>query len=242
MGGGFTPVRPLRASAEVVLQLEDAIMEGHLELGDRLPPERELADAFGVSRASIREALQVLQSIGVLEATRGQGSASGSVLTAHQNRLAALLALHASIRRVPVADLVEVREALEVLAVRGAARRCPEPGDLEALVAEMRLASSDDQFLELDNEFHQTVAWLSGNSLVPVLMEALREAMARHMLRAFSLLDDPASERVQLVAQHAEVVELIARGDAEAAAATLTAHIRGFYSRVLGDTEAKGGG
>jgi hypothetical protein len=103
MSGGFTPVRPLRVSAEVVLQLEDAIMEAHLELGDRLPPERELADASGSAVARFKRHCGYSSRSG--SSRRGKGSASGSVPTAHQNRIATLLALRASIRRVPMADL-----------------------------------------------------------------------------------------------------------------------------------------
>lgn len=214
-------------------RLGEAIMAGQLALGDRLPPERQLAGSLGVSRGSLREGLRALESIGVLEARRGQGSSSGSVLVARRDRLASLLALHTAIRRVPLADLVEVRVALEAMAARGAAQRCRDPGELEGLVAAMRSAGSDLEFMELDNEFHQTVARLSGNVLLPLLMEALREAMVRQMLAAFATLEDPASERKRLLDEHARVTELIVRGDSEAASAALVQHIRCFYSRLL---------
>src|SRR2546421_4807243 len=98
--GSFAPVRVRRAFEDIIVQLEDAIMDGRLGPGDRLPPERELADVFGVSRTSLREALRALESIGVLEAKRGQGRASGSTVAVRHGRLAGLLALHAAIQRV----------------------------------------------------------------------------------------------------------------------------------------------
>src|SRR5204862_6394506 len=65
------PVRGRRAFEEILLQLEEAISAGHLSAGDRLPPERELATRFQVSRTSVREALRVLETLGIVSVRRG---------------------------------------------------------------------------------------------------------------------------------------------------------------------------
>src|SRR2546428_371248 len=79
--GMFTPVRKLRTHEEVVAQIEGYIIDGRLRPGDRLPGERQLAEDFSVSRASIREALRVLESMHVLRIRTGTGADAGAVVT-----------------------------------------------------------------------------------------------------------------------------------------------------------------
>src|SRR5919198_6364811 len=88
----FRPVAHRRAFEDVIVQVEEAIAAGTLQPGDRLPPERELAHQLQVSRASVREALRILEAFGVIEARRGRGADAGSVVTTGgQNGLAGLL-------------------------------------------------------------------------------------------------------------------------------------------------------
>src|SRR5688572_15508990 len=95
---GFQPVPQRRAFEEIFFQIENAILEGRLGVGDRLPPERELAEIFQVSRPSVREALRVLETLGVLSSRRGTGADSGSIVSAGgDNGLGNLLRLHASL-------------------------------------------------------------------------------------------------------------------------------------------------
>ena len=82
LGSAFAPVKQRRAFEDIIVQVENAILEGRLRVGDRLPPERELAEIFNVSRASVREALRVLEAFGVLSARRGTGAESGSIVSA----------------------------------------------------------------------------------------------------------------------------------------------------------------
>ena len=107
----------------MILQVEDAIADGRLEPGDRLPPERELATTLGVSRGSVREALRVLEAFGVLAARRGRGADAGSTVTAEQNGLAGLLRIYASLLKVPLSDLVDIRVSIETMTARAAAAR-----------------------------------------------------------------------------------------------------------------------
>src|SRR5258708_1485513 len=74
----FQPVVPQRTFEAIVRQLKDAITGGLLQPGDRLPPERELAERFQVSRASVREALRVLETLGIVGMRRGADN--GTVL------------------------------------------------------------------------------------------------------------------------------------------------------------------
>ena len=232
----FSPVRPRRTSEEIILQIQEAILEGRLGSGDQLPSERELAETFNVSRSALREALRVLEAMGALTARRGVGPQSGTVVGGSgDNPLSTLLLLFVRLRNVPLVDLMETRAALEVLNARRAASGAVggRSGELERLVAAMDSATDFTSFQKLDTEFHVAVARHSGNSLSPLFMEALREAMGREMLNAFPIVPDWVTEHGRLVSEHAEIARAIGAGDGEAAAAAVAAHIHGFYTRLL---------
>ncbi|MGH2946840.1 MAG: FadR/GntR family transcriptional regulator [Solirubrobacteraceae bacterium] len=229
----FRPIERRRAFEEVVLQIEEAIAAGDLRAGDRLPSERELAVIFEVSRNSVREALRILEAFGVIAARQGRGPDAGSVVTAvERNGLSGMLRLYATVLRIPLQDLVDVRVALEAMNARAAAAQ--DGADRVAdLAREMAPGLDKDAFLRLDTEFHVALARASGNSLAPLLMEALREAIAREMRRGFDTLEDWPGTRDRLAAEHVEIAELVAAGDAEAAALAVERHVRDFYRLLL---------
>jgi DNA-binding FadR family transcriptional regulator len=237
---GIKPVRPRRAFEDVILQLKQAVAEGRLTVGDRLPHERELAGLFGVSRQSVREALRMLEGFGVLSARRGVGPESGWTVSGDgTSGLSALLDLYSTLRGIPLADLLEVRESLEMLSARSAAARATtqERAALVAATKDMSAITDASEFLAADAEFHVMIARASGNNLAPLLMEAIRESMARVMLVAFSQLTDWEAERKLLASEHLDIANKIRTGQGEAAAQALHAHICGFYGRVLSDAE-----
>jgi GntR family transcriptional repressor for pyruvate dehydrogenase complex len=238
----FAPVRQRRAFEEIVLQVEEAILEGRLSAGDRLPPERELAEIFGVSRPAVREAMRVLEAFGVITARRGSGSESGSTIASVEgsNGLGGMLRLYSALLCIPLSDLIDVRVALEETAVRASVAGATESefDRLGEIVGKMRDASTPERFLELDTAFHLTIAELSGNSALALLMGELREAVGRQMLRVFQRLDDFEPERQWLIREHARLVEVIRSRDEDTAVRAIRDHIRDFYSRALEDESA----
>ena len=245
LGSAFAPVKQRRAFEDIIVQVENAILEGRLKVGDRLPPERELAEIFNVSRASVREALRVLEAFGVLSARRGTGAESGSIVSAqNESPLSGLLRLYASLLQMPITDLLDVREALEMLTARQAAERAgPEDIDrLGEIIETMRRTKSPEEFLAVDTDFHMTLARASGNSVAPLILGAVRDAIARQMLQAFQALEEAGrwnAERAFLVKEHAQLVQTIAAHDPEAAARAFSHHVHAFYTRVLSGPEAK---
>lgn len=235
----FAPVKRRRAFEDIIVQIENAIHEGRLTVGDRLPPERELAEIFQVSRASVREALRVLEAFGVLSARRGTGADSGSILSAqNESPLSGLLRLYASLLQMPLQDLLDVREAIEMLTARRAAERAsPEEIErLEGIIESMRNSRTPEDFLTLDTEFHVTLARASGNSVAPLIMGALRDAIAHQMLGAFKALEESGSwvsERAWLIREHAQLLQTVASKDPDAAAHAFSRHVHDFYQRVM---------
>jgi GntR family transcriptional regulator, transcriptional repressor for pyruvate dehydrogenase complex len=232
-GQPFRLVDQRRTFEQILLQVEEAIVDGRLQPGDRLPPERDLAQAFGVSRASVREALRVLEKFGVMVARRGTGSAAGSVVTEGQSGLQSAIRLHAGLMRIPVGDLVEVRAMLERIAAEKAATRTGggRADRLTEIVDAMRRTTGFDEFNELDAEFHVQLARASGNALLPVLMQALRGAMRRELLEAIDRRPDWRTERDRLVAEHERVITCIKASDPAAAGSAAHNHVMRFAPR-----------
>jgi GntR family transcriptional repressor for pyruvate dehydrogenase complex len=238
--GGFAakPVRPGRAFEGVILQIRQAMVEGRLGLGDRLPHERELATRFAVSRQSVREALRMLEGFGLLSARRGVGPESGWIVTDDGGAgLSVLLDMYASVQRISVWDTLEIRESLEMLSARGAAvgASAEEKAALVAMAHAMEHVTGSGEYLACDTDFHVAIATRSGNALAPLFMSAIRDAMARVMLTASRALPDWPAERALLTSDHIQIATLIEAGNGEAAAQALSAHIRGFYGRWLKD-------
>lgn len=226
-----------RAYEEIILQIEHAIAEGDLAEGDRLPGERELAETFGVSRASVREALRVLETLGVLVARRGTGADSGSVVTARgRHGLASALRLQSALQRIPIWDFVDLRTVMEAEAAERAAQLdAPPTARMHELIEAMSATTTASEYNKLDTSFHVELARVSGNALIPLLMETLRDLMQRAMVRGFERLQDWRAERDRLIGEHRHIVERIEAHDPEGARAAIRGHILRFYRETIGE-------
>lgn len=234
----WEPVRRVRTHEQVLAQIEQKILDGTLRAGEKLPSERELVTALGVSRTSVREALRALEAMGVIEARTGSGHSAGAVITGKSTpALTNLLRLHLALARISLADLVEIRVQLERNAALGAAAaRTPENiRQLAELITAMRSADSGYQeFNALDTEFHVSIARISGNALATDLMQALRGAVESEMAAAFARFDDWRAVAGSLVDEHEAILRAIEKGDGEAAAGLVDRHITSFYrDRVM---------
>ena len=233
----WQPLARSRTYELVLDQIEDQILAGRLNVGDRLPPERELAAMLGVSRSAIREALRVLEAQGVLRRPQvGTGPESGSIIAGTPTAgLTRMLRLHVALASFPLGDVVEARASLERASARLAAANATQQ-DLEHLC--LLLDKMDDPeltregFNDLDTDFHVALAEAAGNKLVSDMTIALRNAMRHTLLRIFANLDDWPAVMRRLLNEHRNVYEAVASHDARAAADLVEAHIRDFY-RVL---------
>lgn len=234
----WEPVRRVRTHEQVLAQIQQKILDGSLRAGQRLPSERELVSALGVSRTSVREALRALEAMGIIEARTGSGQDAGSVVIDKSTpAMTNLLRLHIALAKISLADLVETRVQLERNAARGAAsaRTGEDVRRLGGLVEAMRSTDSDyHEFNALDTEFHVTIARISGNALAADLMQALRGAVEHEMAAAFARFDDWRAVADALVDEHEAILRAIEEGDEDAAAKLVSEHITRFYrDRIL---------
>ncbi|PSL02460.1 GntR family transcriptional regulator [Haloactinopolyspora alba] len=217
----------------VLRRVEADLAAGRLRPGDRLPGERALAAEFEVSRPSVREAIRVLEAMGIVRTAVGSGPDAGAVIVTEPSApLTAILRLHLATRHLPMGDIVRTRVLLESWAVREAAGAA-ESLDLGPATALLDAMDDTDlapeRFHRLDAEFHVALAALAGNALVSTIMGSLREAIHGYVLEAAAQL--PGWDRVAdgLRREHRAVLAAVAAGEEDRAAELVTAHIEGFY-------------
>lgn len=221
----FTPIKPKKISAQIAEQIRNSIMSGEFVPGDRLPPERELAEMFGVSRPSVREALNILGASGLVEALQGGGTTVKSLMEQGSgNTLSDMI----RVEQERALDVIEVRKCMESWTAYFAAKRAL-PEDLrrmEQIIDGMRqnletLQPSED----LDANFHIVVARATHNVVWMHLMQNIFDAMKefqRGVWRAVYLTED---DQKQLFIHHQGVYQAINNRDAERARILMLEHL-----------------
>lgn len=217
----FQTIRPTRQYEAVVEQIRNAIFTGGLKPGDRLPPERELSQALGVSRVAIREALRVLQHSGLIEVRLGAGGgsfvraeASESVHQAFLTQLRLDIFGHG--------DLFEAKEALEPAIVAVAARKAT-PTDVQALrdnIAAMRTAEAA-AMPGLSYDFNRLLGQATQNNFLAQIMTTMAD-----LLRHIGFPEIPWEIWAVVLAQHEGIVDAIAAGDPLLASRRTEEHVQ----------------
>jgi GntR family transcriptional repressor for pyruvate dehydrogenase complex len=217
-----------RLYKQIVLQLQQDIVSGRLAPGDRLPAERDLAAQFGVSRASIREALSVLQSRGFIESRQGDGTIIRSTPDmALGAPLADQLARGAAIR-----NPLEVRSIFEPQTAYLAAERATE-AEIELMADLIRTQESviaaGGTGLEQDTAFHFAIARASHNDLIVTIVGHINEALRE--TREWSLRARGGS--ANSITHHHRILAAIVARDAAAARAAMAEHLADVQALAL---------
>ncbi|MGB1949721.1 MAG: GntR family transcriptional regulator [Marinobacter sp.] len=238
------PIRQHRLSDDIVEQLETLILEGTLQPGQRLPAERALAEQFGVSRPSVREAVQKLAARGLVISRQGGGNyVSDSLGSSFSDPLMNLLESRPEARR----DLLEFRHTLEADCAYYAARRATDLDrqqlqlafdELQACYAREPKASREEEGAA-DARFHLAIAQASHNLVllhtIRGLFDLLKRSVVTNIGGMYALRSDA---RDTLIAQHQALFDAIMAGRAEDARRIAGEHIR-FVQSVLDEREGE---
>ncbi|WP_066290199.1 FadR/GntR family transcriptional regulator [Arthrobacter sp. B6] len=217
---------------QLVLQwIEGQLSEGKLAVGGRLPAERTLAEQLQVSRTSVREAIRILEAMGVVRAGVGSGPEAGTVVISDPTAaLGSALRLHVATQHLPVSDIVQTRVLLESWAASHARPDSPELSGAARLLEEMDADGvAVDDFLALDVRFHLALADAAGNTVVSAMMGSLRESITGYASRLTGNLPDWDATASRLRAEHHDILDAIRNDDGERAAKLVAAHIEGYY-------------
>jgi Transcriptional regulators len=220
-----TRLRP--AYQQVADQLRELILNGSLSSGDRLPPEGELGENFGVSRSTVREALRVLSSQGLVKTFRGTtGGTFVSTVDPDQvsDYLETSIGLMSGSATLTLSDILETRELLELPAARLAATR-REQRHIDALLAAMereRHGRGRSVKFKKQRHFHGIIIEATGNQLLGVMTEPVFRVLRTRFLSP----EAPLEFWAQVDEEHERIVDHIAAGDEDGARDAMQAHLR----------------
>jgi len=210
------------ATTVVVSYVRRLIEDGQFKAGDKLPPERKMAEVTGVSRASVRAGLRSLATVGVVEARRGAGTfvADGPPLLG-VNPLSLFAALHG----IPQRELFETRRVIEIDLAGLAAERAGGE-ELAAISEEVNevFASLEDvhRFLVHDIRFHRAVATAARNPLLAAIMEMVADLFYDRRKKTVDRWRD-APEAAE---QHRRIYQAIRAGNVERARKEMDTHLQ----------------
>ena len=221
----FKPISPKKISSQIAEQIRSSILAGEFAPGEKLPPERELAEMFGVSRPSVREALNLLASSGLVMSYQGGGTVVMSLMeTTAGNPMTELIRS----QQERALDVIEVRKAIEASTAFYAAQRAlPEDiRTMERIVDGLRenlagLKPSEN----LDANFHLAIAKATHNIVWLHLMQNIFDAMKEFQQSVWRAVYLTGEDHHLLYQHHRRIFEAIRNRDPEAARAAMADHL-----------------
>jgi DNA-binding FadR family transcriptional regulator len=237
-GGPFSPTIS-GASEQIALQIRRYLEQRHLRPGDRIGTEQELADEFGVSRPTLREALRLLSASHLIRVGRGR---SGGIFVARtpnegmSRNVSESIALMLAAETISMPELLDARMFLEVpLAGRAAANATPETvGRLEQAIADAEgHAPGTEPFNSADSRFHQILAKAAGNDLLLAFTGWILEVLQPNLIA--HVADEIDGETI--LTQHRAILRAVRRNQRSAAERAMAAHPE-YLAAVLDRVDA----
>jgi DNA-binding FadR family transcriptional regulator len=228
----FTEVKRPRSSDDIVTQIQDAIIDGRVTAGDRLPNERALCGAFGVSRPTLREGLRTLEVLGVIEIRPG---AAGGIFAREPqgDHLGAALGALLRFRHATVNDLAEFRVSFEGETARWAARRADDADTARLMDLAVRFTelAKDPELpwrvlVEIDLAFHEALAEASKNAVRVGIMLGIHRALHDASNSLAHLATGTVRRRIGTELR--QIASAVAAHDTTKAVRFTRAHVRKF--------------
>ena len=232
MSDAFPPrktARSRRVHEEIVARIGKMIADGELRTGDRLPPERRLAETFRVSRHSVREALRALEEKGLVRSHVGDGT---YVLDREEQSLVEPLARAIGLGVDKLREIFEFRKLLEpqVAALAAAAASTEDLAALGDLLKKQRAATTSEERAAMDHAFHLALARATGNAVVLAVFEQLGELLGES--RSESL--QSRARQIASLQTHERILRALWQGDAELAGREMREHLEEIERTVFG--------
>lgn len=224
---------------KIIRQIRELIITKQLNPGDKLPPERKLAERLGVGRSNVRDAIKKLEFYGILKTVPQSGTiVAGIGITALEGLISDVL----KIENTDFASLVETRVLLETEAAKLAAERRTEDNIAalrKALIAHRTKVEAGDPAVEEDLMFHMKIAEASKNAVLKSLMLIITPDIIKSFIQLDICKDRRPDEALD---DHQQILDHIIARDGEKAAAAMMVHLRGVfdYSQRLKHDEHNG--
>ncbi|MCG8471204.1 MAG: FadR family transcriptional regulator [Desulfobacterales bacterium] len=231
MSTHLAPIKPKRVSDQVFEQIRELIFRGELKPGDKIMPERELMKELGVSRNSVREALNKLVAMGLVDQRQGQGTFVRELGTTRDNPIMDLMASH----NATIIDLLEVRMGLECNGAALAAEKATleDIRQMEKSIEAMERAIREGRVgTDEDARFHMAIAHATRNPLQVHMMKFFYDFIFFGINESLKQFFDRPTRTQEIILQHREILSAIEKrssGDAYAAMARHILYIKNFF-------------
>jgi GntR family transcriptional repressor for pyruvate dehydrogenase complex len=225
-------VEKKRAYEDIVQQVLVLIEEGKLKRGDQLPSERELTEAFKVSRATVREAIRTLESMKLLQSRQGDGT---YVLVSSAEALIQPLAAALFQEKDDIRDIFFIRKILEPHVAQLAAENATpqEISEMGKILQQQgECLGRGENIIETDSAFHNLMANMTKNRVMERLIIALIDLLKQS--REKYLADDENDKRVKRSLEgHQRILAAINNGDGDAARKAMIQHLEGIEAIIF---------
>ena len=237
----FQAIRSMRAFEEIANQIRNELAEGRLTVGSRLPSERALAEQFGVSRNTLREALRSLEHAGLIQLVKGARGGAFISERSGQAIVTGMLDLY-HLGAIRPAQLTEARIWLETIIVREACVRATadDMAELNVNIEEAEAAAARGDFpmrAEKHIDFHRILARMTGNPIMVVVMEGVLDVL-HYFVRTIG-----DYQNAYVLPSRRRFMKHMEEGNVEGAVAEMEASLkrlqRSYLSRVELDDAAK---
>jgi len=227
----FKEITPVRLYESVIEQIMDLIKNNELKPGDKLPPERELAEKLSISRNSLREAFRVLESRGLIKSKPGGGRFIREIReNGHNNTENIILSLEKS----SILELLEAREIFEVKIAEIAAQRATLE-DIEIIEEALNKMNQneelkDDKKTESDTEFHLAIAGASHNFVFVNIMKLHLDLLKETREKTWQI----PGRREKQYQEHRAIFQAIKEHNSKKAEEAILKHLRNIREIVVG--------
>jgi GntR family transcriptional repressor for pyruvate dehydrogenase complex len=227
----FQPIKTKKIYEEIVEQLKGMISRGDLQPGNKLPAERDMAESLGVSRASVREALTALETMGILDIRPGEGT---FVKRTSDSKTFEPLTLLLGFERNPEAQMMEVRRILETESAALAAVRSTTEDlqKIEASLLVMKTAKSVQEAVEADLRFHYSIAEATKNTVLLRIMNTVSDLMHHTFRQAREDLYANPNLGPRIISEHDAINKAIQERKPDEAWAKMLEHINNIESGI----------
>lgn len=204
----------LKVYDRVVEQVRNMIIDGSLKKGDKLPSERYLAEQLNISRSSVREAMRALDVIGLVESRHGGGN---YIRQSFENSLFEPLSMIFMLEKCKARDILELRRIMEVETSALAASRISndELNKLSSIIERMKITTDEEVNVQLDRDFHYSIARASENFLVINILDVISTLMDTFIKGARGMILSNEKNRQELNLRHESIYKSLARHDIE---------------------------
>lgn len=228
----FKPIRPKKLSEEIVEQIQARISDGHLKPGERIPSERNLATLLGVSRPSVREAMVMLETMGMIEARQGGGTYVRSLTESSLN-----IPLTEMLERDPrlLRDLLEVRMGIECWSAYLAASRATDE-DIQKIgfyIDEMSGAVKHGWDPKLDCQFHDAIAAATHNTMQLHILNTVHNLFSATIELALQKFYSRQPKYISiLLSHHQAIYNNITNKDADGSRIAMEEHLQWVQEKL----------